>query len=297
MTYTNRYITFGAIIILIAIIVVLGTLIHHSQPDDNSANLSDESSIIDVSDTVDIDISLEDEISIADESEVEMIPSVFSYVFYDGNLEPLLKQEKQFCVSEVEIREQIIAYSKQFNYFDEKNIYFQMLEQDIMSYTQYIYLYEQQLQSIYSAWETMPEPTDIKTTKDFIWAYLRNQGFNEYVSAGIMANIQAECAFQWNIYSPHYESYGICQWLLQFNDIANATLTEQLIFLTETMPKQFNNPGFNQSYKNMDYNTFLALQDEKEAAAAFMLIYERPANINPAMRQDYATEIYKEFVD
>lgn len=245
--------------------------------------------------TSNIDISTATSI-IEEESIIEILPIALSYVIYEGNIEPILKTEKQFCISEIEVRQTIINQSKQFKYYDENNIYFQLLQQDIVTYTECLYYYEQQLQIIYSAWETMPEPTNIEETKAFIWAYLRSQGFNEYVCAGIMANIQAECGFQWNIYSPGYESYGICQWLLEYSNIANATLIEQLNFLVQTMPKQFNNPNFNQSYKNINYDTFIALQDEQEAAAAFMLIYERPANVNPIIRQQYATEIYNQFI-
>lgn len=241
--------------------------------------------------------SIEEEIPIVEEK----LPAANLYIRYLGDNETQLKTEKKFCQEEIDKRVNIINESKELDYYDTENEYFKLLEQDIVIYTEHRNYYEEKLQEVYSSIKiTQSVKVNPQAAKEQIWIMLRAKGFNEYVTAGIMGNIQAECGFKWNVYSAGGESYGICQWLLKYvPEISGASLEEQIDYLLNgkyNMKSAFNSSSYNKNYKNINYEQFINLQDEREAAAAFMLIYERPASKDPTKRSNYATEIYKEFV-
>ena len=72
-----------------------------------------------------------------------------------------------------------------------------------------------------------------------IWYYLKKLGYNDYVCAGIMGNIMAECGgqtlnIQPYIYNSTFEYYGICQWSLKYcPSVKDMSLDEQLKFLSQ----------------------------------------------------------------
>ena len=260
--------------------------------------------------------SEEEEVSIIEESEEPSLPPVEEsepvveevklpaaslYERYLGDSETQLKTEKKFCQGEIDKRINIIDESKELDYYDVENEYFQLLEQDIVIYAEHRDYYETKLQEIYNSVKfSQSIKVNPQEAKEQIWIMLRARGFNEYVTAGIMGNIQAECGFKWNVYSAGGESYGICQWLLKYvPEISGASLEEQIDYLLTgkyNMKSTFNSSSYNRNYKNINYEQFINLQDEREAAAAFMLIYERPTSKDPTKRSNYASEIYKEFV-
>lgn len=259
--------------------------------------VSEEESVVSEEESEIIEPSLppiEEEIPIVEEK----LPAANLYVRYLEDSETQLKAEKKFCQEEIDKRVNIINESKELDYYDAENEYFKLLEQDIVIYTEHRDYYEEKLQEVYSSIKiTQSVKVNPQAAKEQIWIMLRAKGFNEYVTAGIMGNIQAECGFKWNIYSAGGESYGICQWLLKYcPEVAGMTLEEQIDYLLKTIERPFNSSSYNRNYKNTTYNQFINLQSEREAAAAFMLIYERPASKDPTKRSNYATEIYKEFV-
>lgn len=132
-----------------------------------------------------------------------------------------------------------------------------------------------------------------------IWLYLDNKGYNDYVKAGILGNMMAEAGgqtldIQVDAYSPGY--YGICQWSLKYYPQAkNTDLNTQLDILLSTIEYEFNT--FGKLYKKgFNYNTFVTMLDEKEAALAFAKSYERCASGSYSVRKKNATKAYNYFV-
>lgn len=131
-----------------------------------------------------------------------------------------------------------------------------------------------------------------------IWLYLRKCGFNNYVCAGIMGNIMAECGgqsfdIQANLYDGSY--YGICQWSKRwYSSVWGQDLDYQLKYLKKTMPDEFKNYGY-KYYRGFGYKSFCALENEQSAALAFAKCYERCASAYYNIRTINATKAYKYF--
>lgn len=159
---------------------------------------------------------------------------------------------------------------------------------------------------------TEEKTTTITTTKKIInkdkypeaykiWHYLKKLGYNDYVCAGIMGNIMAECGgqtlnIQPYIYNSTFEYYGICQWSLKYcPSVKDMTLDEQLKFLSQTIEKEFN--IFGTRYKeNFKYKDFIGLKNEQDAALAFAKSYERCSSKYYLIRQKNAEIAYNYFV-
>lgn len=106
-----------------------------------------------------------------------------------------------------------------------------------------------------------------------IWEFLRNDmELNEYVSAGILGNMMAECggqtlALQPFIYSGGY--YGLCMWYTAYTpQVSGQDVTGQLAVLKDTCQK-------NIEYFGGDYEYFCSLTNEVDAAWYFTKYYER----------------------
>lgn len=107
-----------------------------------------------------------------------------------------------------------------------------------------------------------------------VWELLRSAGLSEYVAAGIMGNMMAECGGQTLDLQPYiYASgfYGLCMWsLTYFPTIDGQDVHGQIGVLMDTMPTNMAEAGYN-------YDSFLALTDASAAARWFSYGYERPA--------------------
>lgn len=135
-----------------------------------------------------------------------------------------------------------------------------------------------------------------------IWLYLKELGYNDYVCAGILGNMMAEVGggtlnIQYWLYSPGGSFYGICQWSKQyFPEVHGLDLQNQLYFLRDTIKEQIDYAGF--AYQSgFKYEQFLQLEDEREAALAFAIAYERCASQHYYKRCDYAEIAYNYFVN
>ena len=136
-------------------------------------------------------------------------------------------------------------------------------------------------------------------TATYIWKYLKEQGYNDYVCAGILGNMMAETGghtlnIQWNIYGGSY--YGICQWSRTYSTIHGGNLQQQCEYLSQTIKSEIDNFGFNY-YRGFNYNAFLALQDSGSAAIAFAKCYERCASAYVNIRATNAYKAYNYFVN
>lgn len=134
-----------------------------------------------------------------------------------------------------------------------------------------------------------------------VWIYLKGLGYNDYVCAGILGNMMAECGggtlnLQHLIYNPGRSYYGLCQWsMYYFPEARDLDLQGQLNLLENTIKEQIDYAGF--AYKSdFHYEDFLQLEDEREAALAFAIAYERCAKQHYYIRCDYAEIAYDYFV-
>lgn len=132
-----------------------------------------------------------------------------------------------------------------------------------------------------------------------IWEYLKNLGWNDYVCAGILGNMMAEVGggtldLQATISGNGF--YGLCQWAQMYSqDVWNKDLKGQLDYLKNDIQYQFDTYGFCYSY-NFNFEQFLKLDNEKDAAMAFATCYERCSISHRYVRQQYATIAYEYFV-
>jgi len=133
-----------------------------------------------------------------------------------------------------------------------------------------------------------------------IWLYLKDEGYNDYVCAGILGNLMAELGGQTLNINPLRNSgdgyYGMCQWSKKYYPkVVGEDLNGQLEFLNSNIKTIINKYGKN--YKSdFNYSKFKKLKNEKEAAKAFAACYERCASYTYSQRMKNATVAYEYFV-
>lgn len=131
-----------------------------------------------------------------------------------------------------------------------------------------------------------------------IWRYMKAQGWNDYVCAGIMGNLMAEVGGQtldirYTLSSSGY--YGMCQWSRGYSQVWGAGLETQCDFLRDTIKYEFDTYGFKYQ-KGFNFNSFLNMADAQQAALAFAKSYERCASGSYGVRQKNALKAYNYFV-
>ena len=147
--------------------------------------------------------------------------------------------------------------------------------------------------------QTVSAPTGEYATAREIWNYMKAQGWNDYVCAGIMGNIMAEVggstlSLQSTLYSPGGDFYGICQWSLYYcPEVEGMLLYDQLNYLANTMEYQIN---MFSSMHGYTYSSFLQIQNAQTAAYAFAVAYERCASSTYSIRENNAVVAYAYFV-
>lgn len=150
--------------------------------------------------------------------------------------------------------------------------------------------YEQILNDLVrkEAWEKYPAATEI-------WLYLKDLGYNDYVVAGILGNIMAECGGQtlnirYTLVSNAGSGYyGMCQWSRGYAKVWGKDLKGQCDFLRDTIEYQLNTYGYKYK-KGFNYDSFLNLTNEKDAALAFAKCYERCSSKYYSIREVNATK-------
>ena len=136
----------------------------------------------------------------------------------------------------------------------------------------------------------------------FVWYYLKDQGYNDYVCAGILGNMMCECGgltlnLQPEIYSPGKYFYGLCQWNKDYySKVFGCNIVEQMDFLMSNIEYEMNIFGY--AYRSgFKYDSFLNLQNERDAALAFAKCYERCNSAYYSIRQTCATTAYNYFTN
>ena len=131
-----------------------------------------------------------------------------------------------------------------------------------------------------------------------IWRYMKAQGWNDYVCAGIMGNLMAEVGGQtldirYTLSSGSY--YGMCQWSRGYSQVWGAGLETQCDFLRDTIKYEFDTYG-SKYQKGFNFNSFLNMTDAQQAALAFAKSYERCGSGSYGVRQKNAVKAYNYFV-
>lgn len=118
-------------------------------------------------------------------------------------------------------------------------------------------------------------------TATAVWLHLTEiMEYNDYVAAGILGNMMAECGghtlrLNWSARNASGH-YGLCQWSTGFTSVQGADLQGQLEFMITSFPSQINRWGDICYKDNFDHDDFMEMEDAEEAAYAFCVIYERP---------------------
>lgn len=135
----------------------------------------------------------------------------------------------------------------------------------------------------------------------YVWQFLDDAGYNDYVIAGIIGNMMVECGGHTLALQPYIYSvdgyYGLCQWSRGYQDRVGDTDTEyQCQFLLDTIVYEIDTYGH--LYKRgFDYSSFISLTNEKDAAFAFARSYERCGFMSYGVRRACATTAYNYFVE
>lgn len=135
----------------------------------------------------------------------------------------------------------------------------------------------------------------------YVWQFLADAGYNDYVIAGIIGNMMVECGGHTLALEPYLYSfdgyYGLCQWSRGYQDRVGDKGTEyQCQFLLDTIVYEIDTYGH--LYKRgFDYSDFISLTNEKDAAFAFARTYERCSFISYGARRACATTAYNYFVE
>ena len=135
----------------------------------------------------------------------------------------------------------------------------------------------------------------------YVWQFLDDAGYNDYVIAGIIGNMMVECGGHTLALEPYIYStagyYGLCQWSRGYQDRVGDTDTEyQCQFLLDTIAYEIDTYGH--LYKRgFDYSSFISLTNEKDAALAFARSYERCGFMSYGARRACATTAYNYFVE
>lgn len=146
-------------------------------------------------------------------------------------------------------------------------------------------------------WRAKAEQYPVATQ---VWRYMSETlGWNDYVCAGVMGNMMAECGghtldLHWNSYNST-SHYGLCQWSKKyFPHMQGASVEEQLIFLGCSVPATFDSWA-GKAYK-YTYESFLQITNCQEAARAFSNVYERPGTFD-TRREKLALKAFEYFTN
>lgn len=128
---------------------------------------------------------------------------------------------------------------------------------------------------------------------DYIWNYLKDLGYSDYVCAGILGNIMVEVGGNTlilDVLASNKNYYGFCQWSRKYYpEVIGKSLEEQCDFLSSNIEYELNTFG-------CGYETFLKKDSSRAAALSFSKGYERCGKNTYSLRQDCAEIAYNYFV-
>lgn len=156
-------------------------------------------------------------------------------------------------------------------------------------------LYEKYKEIYNEKWSIKEQEYPIAT---HIWATMKSYGWSDYVCAGILGNMMAECGgntlyLQPTIISSNGLYYGLCQWQKGYPEVWYQDIDGQLLFLRNTIEYEMNTYGSNYK-RGFNYEEFLTL-NEKQATEAFLKCYERGSTYTLSQRQKNAKMVLEYF--
>lgn len=209
-----------------------------------------------------------------------------------------------YCKTQMNNAHQMAEYARKLNY-PENHVVIRMAQYNWWSYKHAQDAYLSMISEINSRQTT---PTYVTQTQmnqypvaSTVWKMLKEAGYNDYVCAGILGNMMAECGGQTLNLNPYdYSSggyyYGLCQWNRDaYGYIFGEDVEYQVSALLDTIKYEMDTYGFCY-YAGFDYESFLNLTDEQDAALAFAKCYERCGSSYYYIREVNATEALDYFV-
>ena len=132
-----------------------------------------------------------------------------------------------------------------------------------------------------------------------VWKTLKDKGYNDFVTAGILGNMMVECGgnslnLDSTIYSKDKFYYGICQWNKRYYpEVFDMDLEFQLNFLFTNIKYEIDRYGFYYK-KDFNFEQFLEIDNEQTAALAFAKSYERCSSRSYG-RREYCASLALEY--
>ena len=227
------------------------------------------------------------------EKPVTVILNDTPILFADISYAPLFDIEKsRACIDEISVDIQTIEAALNSNEYTLEAI--NRMQQELNRLRSIVVSFNADIDT-YSAWEQ--EYFYAAKT----WQFFRQRGYSEVVTSAIIGNMMIETsggtlALKPEVYSPGKSFYGLCQWSLYYKPfMAGKSFEEQLAYLNDDMSAEFGTFGF--CYKSgFTYEDFLAMDNCREAAKAFAMVYERCGRGSYSMRADCAEITYEYFV-
>lgn len=223
-------------------------------------------------------------------------PITEQYVLIDTDSIEELEEELAYCQNNLYISQLLIGFATDLGYGDTSD-FIQVIYQDCQNYQSYIQHYEDRISELN---ELKPEEPDQYPAATYIWNYMKAQGWSDYVCAGIMGNIMQETGGRTLNINYKFDGngyYGICCWSKKYHpDVVGLDLEGQCAYLVETVEKIMNTYG--RLYKKgYTFDDFLEAESIKEAANAFMVVYERPGYKKSPKRTANGEKAYEYFVN
>lgn len=247
---------------------------------------------------------------------IPSVEEVLSKIFQDFEYNPHIVKE------EIKTKQQeIYNYIEYLNIFIKEGTAFNheraikatsLVKNEKARCEEIIVLYEQKYQSILQKEEQeriekeKAEKWAIKEAEYPVaaaaWKHMKeNMGYSDAVAAGILGNMMAECGGQtlnldWDARNASGH-YGLCQWSGGYRSVQNASLEEQLNFMSESFPDAIDTWGPICYKSGFKYEDFLAMDDASEVAYAFCVIYERPGPGSYSQRRANAKKALEYFTN
>lgn len=211
-----------------------------------------------------------------------------------NHLKDLIKQ----CETNMEITHQLAECARALGYDDDSILVITAVCEYRVN-DKAMKIYQERLNTLLEKAKNSQKMIDYPTATQ-VWNYLKNEGLNDYVAAGILGNMMNECGgltldLQGTIYDSSGWFYGLCQWSRTWcSEVFGEDVEGQCEYLINTMKYEFDTFGFCYQ-KSFDYDDFLGMNNERDAALAFAKCYERCASGSYWYRQECATTAYNYF--
>ena len=209
-----------------------------------------------------------------------------------------------YCKTQMSNAHQMAEYARKLGY-PENHVVIRMAQYNWWSYkhaeTEYLNrITEIKSRPVIPVYVTQTQMNEYPVAST-VWKLLKEAGYNDYVCAGILGNMMAECGGQTLDLDPYaYSSsgyyYGMCQWTRDaYGYVFGGSVEYQIEVLLDSIRYELDTFGFCY-YGGFDYNAFLQLTDEQDAALAFAKCYERCNSAYYKVRQKNAKIAYDYFV-